>query len=373
MRERRPVRTRARSVSSATLAVLGVLLCVVSLFAVWSRNQILNTDRYLTSVVPLASDAAIQAEVATKVAAAINGRLDAEALARDALPTRAQGLAPALAGAAETFVTRTTTTFVHSDAFVQVWTQLNQSGHDELVTLLKGDSNSAAQISGGKLRLDLGQVVEAVRARLASAGLTVVTQIPPITLVVDVADAKGVEKAQTAVKLLDTIATWVPVLAIALLGGAVGLSRRRLRTTYLVAAGVLAAMLVTRGLIHLGAQAAEDKVPDETASTAAVDAFYGQVTSLLQDGTVLIGLLFGLVGLAAVAGPVALRLAGGTRAEEIGRSVWWEAGTRLTVLVALFLLLLTAPPVVATVLVAIAMVVLVVAVRRRVAPVTARA
>src|SRR5690242_18695889 len=104
VRDRRQVSTRARSVLSATLAVLGVLLCVVSLFAVWSRNQILNTDRYLTSVVPLASDPAIQDEVATKVAAAINDRLDAEDLARNALPGRAQVLAPALAGAAETFV-----------------------------------------------------------------------------------------------------------------------------------------------------------------------------------------------------------------------------------------------------------------------------
>lgn len=359
--------TRARSVSSAVLGILGVVLCVVSLLAVWSRNQVLDTDRYLKSVVPLASDPVIQDEVAAKVAAAINSRLDVEDLAREALPARAQVLAPALADAAETFVTRTTSAFVHSAAFVQLWTQLNRVGHDELVAVLTGDGDVAARISGGTLTLDLGQVVTAVRDRLAAAGLTVVTAIPPITLVVDVADAEGVQKARTYVKILDHVATWVPILAIAVIAGAVGLARRRFRTTYLVCAGVLAAMLATRGLIHLGAQVAANNVPASAASPAAVHAYYTHLTSLLLDGTVLMGIVFGLIGLGAVAGPVAVRLGGGTRAADIGNPTWWVLGTRLTVLVALFLLLLTAPPVAVTVVVALALVVLVVVVRRRVA------
>jgi hypothetical protein len=365
VRDRRVVSTRARSAASVTLAIVGVLLCIVSVVAVWSRNQVLDTDRYLKSVVPLASDPVIQDEVAAKVATAINDHLDAESLAKEALPPRAQVLAPALAGAAEAFVTRTTSTFVHSDAFVELWTQLNRVGHDELVTLLTGDKSDITQISDGELRLDLGQVVEAVKARLAAAGLTVVSRIPPITLVVDVADAKGVQKARTYVKILDQVATWLPILAILLLGAAVALARRRPRMAYVVCAGVLTAMLLTRGLVYLGAHVAANNVPPETASAAAVHAYYTHLTSLLQHGAVLVGLIFGLVGIAAVAGPLAVRLGGGTHPSEVDGPTWWVLGTRLAVLVVLALLLVTAPPLAVTILVGIALVALVVVVRRR--------
>ena len=47
--------------------VLACLLAVVSVFVVFARNQLLNTDTYVSTVAPLATNPAIQTQVATRV------------------------------------------------------------------------------------------------------------------------------------------------------------------------------------------------------------------------------------------------------------------------------------------------------------------
>ena len=66
--------------------------------AVWARNQVTNTDRYVRTVAPLASDPAIQQAVADQITAQIFTYLDVRGLTNqtvDALATR--GLPPRLA------------------------------------------------------------------------------------------------------------------------------------------------------------------------------------------------------------------------------------------------------------------------------------
>lgn len=320
------------------LAVLGCVLAMVSVVAVWGRNQVLDTDRYLRSVTPLASDPVIQDEVADKVAAAISGRLDAEAYARDALPKRAAFLAPMLGDGVDDFIAEKTDEFVRSDAFRALWVELNREGHGELVELLTGPESDVVVVADGRLQLDLGRVVEAVRSRLAVAGLTIVTSIPPITLVVDVADADGVERARGTVRTLDRVANVLPFVAFALLVGAVFVARRRMRAAALVALGLLVSMVVMRAALDVGANVAADQVSASVASTDAVHAYYHHLTSLLRDGVVGVGLVAALVGLVFVAvGPSVRAFRSGsfeaanwrTARGPVRLLVWFVAGVAL--------------------------------------------
>jgi hypothetical protein len=280
-----------------SLAVLGCLLAIVSLVAVWARNQVLDTDRYLKTVSPLASNPVIQDEIAAKVAAAIDQRLDSKALVLRYLPHRAAPLAAPIGAALEQLVETQSSRFVHSDAFQRLWVTLNRSGHDELVQILTGKSSGTVLVDSGRLTLDLTQVVQAVRDRLAQAGLAIVTTLPPITLVVDVADAHGLQTARTAVRWLDRLAFWLPVIALLLLAAAVGLARQRRRALLRVLGGLALAMLVAHLAIHVGASQAERHVPSAAASKDAVHAYYDGVTRLLHRGATLIGLVACLVAL----------------------------------------------------------------------------
>ena len=65
----RPRRQRWRSVVATLLIVIGCILAPLSVVAVWAKNQVTDTDRYVATVTPLASDPAIQNAVADKITA----------------------------------------------------------------------------------------------------------------------------------------------------------------------------------------------------------------------------------------------------------------------------------------------------------------
>ena len=52
-------RQRWRSIVAVLLIVLGCVLAPLAGVAVWARNQVTNTERYIRTVAPLASDPAI--------------------------------------------------------------------------------------------------------------------------------------------------------------------------------------------------------------------------------------------------------------------------------------------------------------------------
>lgn len=286
---------RARPTASAVFAVVGCLLTVVSLVAVWARNQVLDTDRYLATVTPLAHDPVIQDEVATTVAAAINTRLDAR-------------LAPNVA--TSRLVERTTREVTRSDAFPALWSALNRAGHRELVAVLTGKDGDQVAVTDGRLTLDLSSVVTAVRERLVNAGLTVIRRLPPITLVVDVADARDIERAQKVVRLLDMSAVILPIVSLGLLVGSVLAARRRRRSIAITAAGLAVTMAAMWLVIGHGASIAVDRVPTDVASADAVQAYYGHLTSLLRHSVL-------IVGLAALATSVVAVLAGVRRSPRV--------------------------------------------------------
>jgi hypothetical protein len=54
--ERPPGRGRWRTVVASLLIVVGCVLAPLSVVAVWIRNQVTDTDRYIATVTPLARD-----------------------------------------------------------------------------------------------------------------------------------------------------------------------------------------------------------------------------------------------------------------------------------------------------------------------------
>lgn len=67
---------RWRRIASWVLVVLACLLAVVSVMVVFVRNQLLNTDAYVSTMAPLATNPAIQTQIATRVSDGLVTRTD---------------------------------------------------------------------------------------------------------------------------------------------------------------------------------------------------------------------------------------------------------------------------------------------------------
>ena len=74
----------------ALLLVLACAFAPLAVFSIWLHGQVSDTGRYVQTVAPLSENHAIDAAVAAKVTAELFARVDAQALARQALPEHAQ-------------------------------------------------------------------------------------------------------------------------------------------------------------------------------------------------------------------------------------------------------------------------------------------
>jgi hypothetical protein len=85
-------RQRWRTIVASLLIVVACVLAPLSVVAVWTRNQVTNTDRYVATVAPLADDPAIQAAIADQITAQVFRYIDVQGLTNqvvDALSERA--------------------------------------------------------------------------------------------------------------------------------------------------------------------------------------------------------------------------------------------------------------------------------------------
>lgn len=240
-----------RSTLCVVLSVLGVLCLTVAPLAVWSRNLVLNTNRYVATVEPLASNTGLQDALVAAVDSHVESNLDVESFLTGVLPS---GAAKALAGPIENgvsgLVNTITTEFVQSDAFHTLWVTMNRAAHEQIVKVLTGKqpANGVITVTNGTVFLDLSQIVEQVKARLIEAGLTVASNVPAVGATLEIAQVEGLTKAQSVVRALNTLANWLPWIGLGLLAAAIVAARRRRRVLIASALGLAAGM----GLIGIG-------------------------------------------------------------------------------------------------------------------------
>jgi hypothetical protein len=192
---------RWRSVAAVTLLVLAALLALVSVATVWLRTTLLDTDRYVATVAPLAANPQLQNAIATQVTDQLFARVDVDALTLEALPPRADFLAQPLAGQLEGFVHTTASKAVTSKQFEQIWVNANRQAQRQVVGVLTGKGGTALSSDNGVVTLDLSVLANNVKARLQQSGISVFDKVPAdkISGKFVLIDAPGLAKASRAV------------------------------------------------------------------------------------------------------------------------------------------------------------------------------
>src|SRR5262252_3117418 len=147
-----PKLPRWRRALVAILVIVSVVLVPIAGLTVWVRNLVLNTDRYVDTVAPLARNEAITNLVADRLTTRLFKEVDVEAEAKDALPDRAQFLAGPISSGVETFVREAATRVLASEQFATVWENANRRAHALVVEALTGENKNVA-IKNGKVVL----------------------------------------------------------------------------------------------------------------------------------------------------------------------------------------------------------------------------
>jgi len=286
-----------RRAGASLLLVLTLLLAPLAVVAAWVHEEVSDTGRYVRTVAPLASDPAVQKVVIDRLTARVVANVDVEAVTAALTKTLADGGAPppavaasrALVGplrsAVQTVVHRNVSRVVTSEIFQQAWEGSNRRAHAAVLNMLTGERNGALRAEGGNVRLDIGVVVDQVRQRLVGAGLEKAAAIPDTDRTVTLFRAQQLGKAQDAMRLLDIIGTWLPVLTLALAALAVWTAPGHRVMVLVTALGIGVMMVVLLVALAVVRRVYLDSVPSATLPPDAAAAVFDTFVRFLRAGT----------------------------------------------------------------------------------------
>jgi hypothetical protein len=282
-----------RPVVAGVLVFVAALLAPLSVLATWASGQIQDTDRYLETVAPLASDPDVQAAIVVRMEQVIYSYLDLDAAVDEVVTAlEDQGLPPAaattlsalagpLTGGIRSFIHDRITALVQSDAFETAWVEANRTAHSELVAALMGDTGGAVEVDRGTVSVNLAVLINTLKGQLVDAGFAIAERIPEVAASFTIVQSDDLATLQSLLGVLDNLSTWLPFIALALIAAAVALSQNRRRWVLISGLAVAGSMLLLGAILNGLRPIYLDALP-ESSSPAAAGAIYDQLVSFIR-------------------------------------------------------------------------------------------
>ncbi|HTE68145.1 MAG TPA: hypothetical protein VK942_05210 [Actinomycetes bacterium] len=278
------------------LIVVACVLAPLSVVAIWTRNQVTNTDRYVATVTPLASDPAIQNAIADQITAQVFTYIDIKGLttqAVDALAGRGlspdvagqlQGFAVPIANGVQSFTRSQVGKIVESDAFADAWVQANRVAHAELVKALTGEGGGAVTVENDTVSLNLSAFIQTVKQRLVESGFTLAARIPEVNASFVLFQSSDITRARNAFNLLNTLGIWLPIITLVSLVIGVYVAKDHRRALIGAGLGIAVGMVVLALGLTVFRAIYLDAVPAAVLPHDAAAVLYDTIVRFLRLG-----------------------------------------------------------------------------------------
>jgi hypothetical protein len=296
--------TRRRSVLVWFLLVVATLLTVVASLTVWSKRQLLNTDKFTSSSAKILANDDVRAALSSRLVDLLNQRVDLKAQLQESLPPRAKSAAPVAAAAIQNSAGRVIDAFLATSQAQALWERVVRRSHTAVVNVLEGDPAGPISTENGNVVLDLRPFLQQVAARLGIED-RLKQNASPTTGEIVILKSDQLSAAQTAVEAIKRLSVWLAIAVLALYALAIYLARGTRRSKLAIAGysfilvGLL--LIVVRRLVG---SAIVDSLVKVESSKPAVSAVWAIATDLLRDIAIAL-IAYGLIAVlgAVFAGP----------------------------------------------------------------------
>ena len=325
----RPSRGRGRWAGAMVLLLVAALLAPLSALATFTRSTVLDTDKYLAMVAPLASDPAVQEEISRRITDAVFEQLKVKELTTQTLDAiaarpRVEGVTERLPVELSTFSEPISTAIygftegqvsnlVASSTFQDAWVAANREAHAGLVAALTGEETDAGvSVSNGQVSVNLATFITAIKPILVERGVPFADRIPVVNAQFVVLNSAGLGRAQTVVRVLDLLRYVLPVVAILALLAGVALAPSRRRALVIGASMVVGSLVLLLLAIQVLRALYLDDLEEVLLVPQVGTVLFDAVTTPLRLAVRSTAMLFLVIALGAwLAGPssaaVALR------------------------------------------------------------------
>ncbi len=289
-------RQRWRTPVAVLLILVGCLLAPLSVLAIWAKNQVTDTDRYVATVTPLASDPVIQNAVADQITTQIFNYIDVQGVTTEAVDALAnQGLNPRvadslralaqpIANGVEGFVRTQVGKVVQSQQFADAWVAANRTAHEQMVKALTGEGGGAVTVENGTVSIQTATIIATVKQQMIDAGFSLASRIPNVNASFVVFQSADLVKVQRAFNLLNTLGVWLPIVALVLIALGVYVARDHRRALVGAGLGVAAGMVVLAIALAVARSAYLNAVPSSVLPQDAAADIYDTLVRFLRAG-----------------------------------------------------------------------------------------
>ncbi|MFE7902885.1 hypothetical protein ACFU3E_36400 [Streptomyces sp. NPDC057424] len=302
---------RLRYGAASVLLVLTFLLAPLAVVAAWVDSEVSDTDRYVHTVAPIATEPSVQNTVTDRLTKRVVDNVDvaaftaaiARTLQREGAPPRVVLGAEALTGPLTSALNSTVHDIVHkvvtSERFAEVWDDANRQAHSAVVKVLTGEGGSAVQAGDDSIDLNLGAVIDNVRQKLVDSGFDQAARIPDVDKTITLLQTDKLDEAQGAMRLLNVMGTWLPVLFLILAALAVWSAPAHRVALMSTAIGVGVMMIVLLVGLAVMRQVYLDSVPRTALPQGTAADIYDIFIRFLRNSTVTVLVVAVITALAA--------------------------------------------------------------------------
>jgi hypothetical protein len=222
--------TRRRRVVIWTLIVVASLIAFGSTLTTWVDRQMLDTTSWEEASAELIEDPQVREAVSVFLVDELYANADVSSALEERLPTDLKQLAAPLAGALREPATDAVERLLEAPRAQQLWIEASSTAQQKLVNVLENETGFGITTGNGVVSLDLSQLVTELGAELGLSAATL-DKIPADAGDLQIMRSDQLDAAQSGVKAVGVLSTWLLVLVLGLYALAIYLARGARRET----------------------------------------------------------------------------------------------------------------------------------------------
>ena len=257
-------------------ALVFVFLFAIGLFmanpSVWLATTALETDSFVKTFGPLPEDPAVSTALGQRIAEEVSEQTNLSESIAARLPQDIQFIAGPIAGAIEGLIAQSTATIVSSDTFTSVWEQSLRLSHTAAIRLIEGAREGNVRVEDGQVVLDLNELLAQVTDELAARGIEGI-ELSEVDATIVIAESDSLAVAEFIINAVYTVRWLAPVMALLLLGLAIGIASDRRRAAGWLGIATMVVAVLTLILLRILRGDVIDPITDPVYQEGAAAAW----------------------------------------------------------------------------------------------------
>ncbi|HET8815329.1 MAG TPA: SHOCT domain-containing protein [Solirubrobacterales bacterium] len=289
-------RSRRRVVRG--LVILGSVLAFLSVFAIWTERQALNTDDWVDTSGQLLEDEKIRSAVGDYLVDQLYENVDVRKEFEEKFPGDTKELAGPAAGVVRQFAGEGAERVLETSTAQELWEDANRTAHEQLLAVLE-NKKEAVSTEEGNVSLNLGQLVQNL-AEQVGIGESLAEKLPPDAGQIRILDSEELKTAQDIAIAIKGLALLLSILTFVAFGAAIYFARdTRWVTVLLSGVGLIAAGFAVIVFRQIAGGIVIDQLVKTQSAKPAGEAAWSIGTSLMTSiatTVIVIGILFLVAG-----------------------------------------------------------------------------